>query len=114
MLAITALEGLETAQLDAVDAFLNSHLVEKVYMMHPTGFQKKGTCCRLLKALFGLCQSPREWWQDISRLLEKMGFKPCQADYSVFVNPQGVVIIVYVDDIALFAAKPNAIQTTKQ
>ena len=109
MLALTALEGLETAQLDAVDAFLNSHLVEKVYMMHPSGFQKKGTCCRLLKALFGLYQSPREWWQDISRLLAKMGFMPCQADHSVFVNPQGVVVIIYIDDIALFVENPDAI-----
>ena len=114
LLAITALEGLETAQLDAVDAFLNSKLTELVHMMHPTGFQKKGTCCRLLKALFGLCQSPREWWQDISRLLAKMGYTRCQADHSVFVNPQGVVIIVYVDDIALFAKEPKAIEAAKQ
>jgi hypothetical protein len=113
LLAITAIEGLETAQLDAVDAFLNSHLAELVYMMHPTGFSRPGTCCRLLKALFGLCQSPREWWRDISRKLAEMGFKQCQADHSVYVNPEGVVIIVYVDDIALFADSTGKIESAK-
>jgi transposase InsO family protein len=113
LLAITAIEGYEMAQLDVIDAFLNAELVEEVYTIHPIGFGKKGTCCRLLKTLFGLCQSPREWWQHISRKLAEMGFIQCKSDQSVYVNKDGVIIILYVDDIALFARKKEAIATAK-
>ncbi|OQV11365.1 Integrase core domain-containing protein isoform 2 [Cladophialophora immunda] len=58
-------------------------------------------------------ESPREWWLDISRKLALMGFRRCQGDQSVFVNPQGVVIILYVDDLALFAADKKAIEKAK-
>ena len=41
LLAITALESLEMAQLDAIHIFLNSKLTELAHAMHPTGFQIK-------------------------------------------------------------------------
>ena len=61
-----------------------------------------------------LCQSPREWWKDLTGKIKKLGFRQCRADYSVFVNDEGVVLlIIYVDDIALFAKEPKAIQAAK-
>ena len=114
MCAIMAVEGLSSGQLDALNAFLNSHLNGvDVYIRFPRGFEKPGYCCKLLKALYGLCQSPREWWMDFTGKIKKLGFRQCRADYSVFVNDEGVVLIIYVDDIALFAKEPKAIQAAK-
>jgi virulence-associated protein VapD len=100
--------------LDMVDAFLNAKLVEKVYMVHPHGFGRKGTCCRLLRALFGLCQSPREWWLEVTKKLAQLGFKQCKGDASVYINTEGVIIILYVDDIALFADSKDKVEKAKQ
>jgi hypothetical protein len=114
LLAITCLGKRHDGQLDIIDAFLNAKLAELVYMVHPHGYEQEGTVCRLLKALFGLCQSPREWWLDISRKLKQMGFTQCKGDPSVYVNPDGVVIIIYVDDLALFADEKAKIDAAKQ
>lgn len=43
----------------------------------------------------------------ISNQLIKLGFKQCQADH-------GVIIIIYVDDIALFGLGSKATEATKQ
>jgi len=50
---------------------------------------------------------------DHANQLIKLGFKQYQADYSVFIDDQGVIIIIYVDDIALFGLESKAIEITK-
>jgi hypothetical protein len=58
--------------------------------------------------------------QDLIRSLPifnqliKLGFKQCQADQSVSIDDHGIIIIIYVDDIALFGLGPKAPETTKQ
>ena len=96
-----------------MNAYLNAKLTEEVYMTFLTGFGKKGFVCKLLRALYGLCQSPREWWKEISAKLKLLGFIPCKGDHSVFVNDQGVIIIVYVDDIAVFAKESDSLAAVK-
>ena len=58
-MAITAVFDLEAQQLDAVNAFTNSILDEIVYVDFPDGFRQPGFCLLLLRALYGLCRSPR-------------------------------------------------------
>jgi Reverse transcriptase (RNA-dependent DNA polymerase) len=55
---------LETAQLDSVNAFLNSSLDEEVYCELPEGFNEEGHCLRLKRALYGLRRSPILWQQE--------------------------------------------------
>jgi transposase InsO family protein len=114
LLALAAIEGWADGQLDACNAFLNAHLSDLVYVFHPPLYKKKGFVLRLRRALYGLCTSPREWWQELVTKLKKLGFRQCQGDLSVFVNAQGVILIVYVDDIALFAKTQSAINVAKQ
>ena len=45
--------------------------------------------CRLNKALYGLRQAPRAWFQRLSSLLVAQGFKCSQADTSLFIFHQG-------------------------
>lgn len=74
-----------------------------IYICFPRGYEKKGYCCKSVKTRYGLCPSPPEWWKNLTSRIKKLGFRQCRADYSVFVNNDGVVTVIYVDDIALSA-----------
>ena len=113
LLALAAIENWQTAQLDACNAFLNAHLKDLVYVHLPPLFKKKGIVLRLLRALYGLATSPREWYMELTAQLKKIGFKQCQGDHSVFINAYGVILITYVDDMALFGKKQVAIDAAK-
>jgi hypothetical protein len=56
-MALVAAFDLETAQLDSVNAFLNSVLDEIVYCEFPEGFEESGNCLLLKRALYGLLVS---------------------------------------------------------
>jgi hypothetical protein len=66
-MTLVASFDLETAQLDGVNASLNSGLDEEV----PEGFNEEGHCLRLKRALYGLRRLPILWQQEFSRTLKK-------------------------------------------
>lgn len=102
--ALAATFNLDTAQFDAVNAFLNSPLDEEVYVELPPGLFPAGRrqrCWKLLRALYGLRKSPRLWQQEASRVLTSIGFKVVQEDICLFVA-DGIIVIFYVDDIIIF------------
>lgn len=67
MLALVALLDLELQQLDVKTAFLHGNLDEEIYMEQLEGFvqhRNEKFVCRLKKSLYGLKQSPRQWYQS--------------------------------------------------
>uniref|UniRef100_A0A2N9G262 CCHC-type domain-containing protein n=1 Tax=Fagus sylvatica TaxID=28930 RepID=A0A2N9G262_FAGSY len=59
-------QDLELEQLDVKTAFLHGNLEEEIFMVQPEGFKQPGTenlVCRLKKSLYGLKQSPRQWYK---------------------------------------------------
>jgi Reverse transcriptase (RNA-dependent DNA polymerase) len=58
LMAITAAFDLEAHQFDAINAFINSHLDEEVHCLLLEGFQRPDSLWLLLRALYGLKQSP--------------------------------------------------------
>jgi hypothetical protein len=60
---------IETMQMDAVNAFLNSKLNDPIYVNYPQGYGQKGYVLQLNQALYGLCISPILWQQEISQKL---------------------------------------------
>lgn len=113
MLAFAAIHDLEMEQLDVQNAFLNGIIREDVYIRLPEGYTKPGKVCKLKKTLYGLCQSPREWYEVVHSLMTKFCFTRTHADHAVFVK-QGIVVLVYVDDISLFATTKKLMHQTKQ
>lgn len=95
-------------QLDIKNAFLNGELEEEVYMQIPPGLESHDTSnmvCKLHKSLYGLKQSPRAWFDRLTRVVREDGFAQCQTDHTMFVkhSPEGriALFIVYVDDIVI-------------
>ena len=68
---------------------------------------------KLNKALYGLKQSARIWYNTLKDvLLNKLGFKPLLAENSIFINrTTGIIITVYVDDLAIIGPSIEAIQS---
>jgi len=57
-MAVTAAFDLEAKQMDAVNAFTNSEIDGTVYCNSPGEFGEERYCLLLLRALYGLRQSP--------------------------------------------------------
>ena len=71
-MALVAAFDLETAQLDSVNAFLNSVLDEVVYCEFPEGFEESGNCLLLKRTLYGLRRSPLLWQKELSGTLRNL------------------------------------------
>nr|KYP65831.1 Retrovirus-related Pol polyprotein from transposon TNT 1-94 [Cajanus cajan] len=104
-------------QIDINNAFLHGALKESVYMAQPPGFntKHKGKVCKLNKAIYGLKQALRSWFQTLSNTLFKMGFKPAKSDTSLLIRITPhftLLLLIYVDDIIvtgnLFRITPHS------
>ena len=108
LLALIAENDWELHSMDVKTAFLNGELEEEIYMEFPEGVveeQKSGHACRLIKAIYGLRQSPRAWYQKIHTFFVNPEFLRSTQDYRLYINYQRkLIVLVYVDDLILRAA----------
>ena len=61
----------------SIPCFLNGDLDKEIYMAQPEGFAAPGQehlVCRLKKLLYGLKQSPRQWYQKLHSTLWTWAF----------------------------------------
>ena len=64
--------------MDVKSTFLNGILDDEVYIEQLEGFvypNKRGMVCKLHKALFGLKQAPRAWYERLHNYLIQIGFQ---------------------------------------
>ena len=108
MLILEVLLKLKSKQGDITAAFLHAKVPEgrNIYVEMPHGFRKKGKCLRLNRYLYGLAESPREFWMYLVDVLDKSGLKQSSLDPCLFIGDK-VICIVYVDDL-IFWAKDEA------
>lgn len=115
VLSFAVSKGWCLRQLDVQNAFLHGVLEEDVYMKQPPGFVSSthpSYVCKLAKALYGLKQAPRAWYSRLSAKLVCLGFKPSQADTSLFIFRKGSVqifLLIYVDDIIVASSSSDAV-----
>ena len=106
LLAIAAVFDLEVLHYDAVNAFVNFELNEKIYCRLPDGFEREGLCWLLLRALYGLKQSPLLWYMVFTAALEELGLSEVPGVNCLFSNGW-LTLFFYVDDIVILCAPQN-------
>ena len=111
LLALVAQLNLELAQLDVKTAFLHGDFKEEIYMTQPEGFKvagKENWVCKLNKSLYGLKQSPRQWYKRFDKFMQDQRYTRSKYDHCVYFhklqNGSYVYLLLYVDDM-LIAAK---------
>jgi hypothetical protein len=106
MMALAATYDLDVEQLDAINAFINSPINELIYIELPDGYKKDGRCLRLLRALYGLKQSPRLWQKELKQFLTSLpqGFKQMGDEPCAYTDGR-LIILFFVDDILLLNQK---------
>ncbi|MBW0460659.1 hypothetical protein O181_000374 [Austropuccinia psidii MF-1] len=106
LISFAASHNLKFEQLDIKSAFLNAPLEEDVFLSIPQGLDldKQTSCLKLHKAIYGLRQAPRAWYNRLSNWLAMTGFKAAVSDPCVFHRKDNcpIWIFVHVDDIAIF------------
>ena len=99
--------------MDVKTAFLYGLVEEIIYVIQPTGYSDGSTrVCKLRKALYGLKQSPRIWYQTLAKFLHELGFRPLNADLSVFAKDD-MIIAIYVDNLLICGAERKEINKVK-
>jgi hypothetical protein len=105
LLAVAAVRHWPMFQMDVKNAFLNSDLLEEVYMQPPPGYpDSQNQVCRLRRALYGLKQAPRAWFAKFSSVVAQQGFTPSSYDSAHFIRHTSTgitLILLYVDDMII-------------
>ncbi|OMO73383.1 Integrase, catalytic core [Corchorus capsularis] len=114
LLAMVSTLDLYLEQLDVKTAFLHGNLEEQIYMSQPEGFidsENEDHVCLLQKFLYGLKQSPRQWYKRFDSFMVSHDFARNQYDNCVYSKKLSdgsyIYLLLYVDDM-LIAAKDLA------
>ncbi|GJY38059.1 ribonuclease H-like domain-containing protein [Tanacetum coccineum] len=100
-------------QMDVKSAFLYGTIEEEVYVSQPPGFvdpEFPEKVYKVEKALYGLHQAPRAWYETLSTYLLDNGFYRGQIDKTLFIKRvKGDILLVqvYVDDIIFGSTKKS-------
>jgi hypothetical protein len=95
---------LETFQIDAVNAFLNSRLDQDVFCRFPPGLGSTGRILKLKKAVYSLRISSKKWEDNIRKVLTTVGLRPYLEDPALYTNGY-MVVMVFIDDfLAIYYA----------
>nr|GEU51207.1 uncharacterized mitochondrial protein AtMg00810-like [Tanacetum cinerariifolium] len=91
--------------IDVKSAFLYGTIEEDVYVCQPLRFEDPDypvKVYKVVKALYGLHQAPRAWYETLANYLLENGFQRGKIDQTLFIKRQkGDILLVqiYVDDI---------------
>nr|GEU47961.1 hypothetical protein [Tanacetum cinerariifolium] len=92
-------------QMDVKSTFIYGTIEEEVYVCHPLGFEDPDypdKVYKVVKALYGLHQAPRAWYETLANYLLENGFQIGKIDQTLFIKKQKgdiLLVQVYVDDI---------------
>ena len=124
LMAEAAHQGWEMWHADVKNAFCNADIDADVFINMPKGItltdHNKGPnrAIKLDRALYGLKQSPRLWFQTIAKYLRSQGFTQGKREPTLFqrANEFGEItyVLVYVDDLVITGPNTADIATVRQ
>ncbi|GJU29653.1 putative ribonuclease H-like domain-containing protein [Tanacetum coccineum] len=112
-LAYASFMGFIVYQMDVKSAFLYGTIEEEVYVCQPPGFEDSQFPDKVYKeekALYGLHQAPKAWYETLSTYLLENGFRRGVIDKTLFIKKsKGDILSVklYVDDIIFGSTKKS-------
>ncbi|GKE14175.1 putative ribonuclease H-like domain-containing protein [Tanacetum coccineum] len=112
-LAYASFKDFVVYQMDVKSAFLYGKIEEEVYVYQPPGFEDPDFPDRVYKvekALYGLHQAPKAWYETLSTYLLDNGFQRGKIDKTLFIRrDKGDILLVqvYVDDIIFGSTKKS-------
>nr|GEZ09455.1 hypothetical protein [Tanacetum cinerariifolium] len=90
-LAYASFMGFMVYQMDVKSAFLYGTIEEEVYVCQPSGFEDPDhpdKVYKVVKALYGLHQAPRAWYETLVNYLLENGFHRGKIDQTFFIKKQ--------------------------
>ena len=121
LLSVVTDDDLELEQLDVKTAFLHGDLSEEIYMQQPEGFEEPGKeklVCKLKKSLYGLKQSPRQWYKRFDTFMMNKDFTRCDVDSCVYskrlADHTPIFLLLYVDDMLIASRRKTDIDQLKK
>lgn len=120
LLALVAMFDLELEQLDVKTAFLHGNLEEQIYMQQLEGFiidGKEDHVCLLKKSLYGLKQSPKQWYKRFNSFMISHSYLRSRYDSYVYFRKLSdgsfVYLLLYVDDMLIVARNMSEVNHMK-
>nr|GEZ47869.1 putative ribonuclease H-like domain-containing protein [Tanacetum cinerariifolium] len=112
-LAYAFFMGFMMYQMDVNSGFLYGTIEEEMYVCQPLRFEDPNhpdKVYKVVKALYGLHQAPRAWYETFATYLLKNGFHKGTIDQTLFIKKQKrdiLLVQIYVDDIIFGATNKD-------
>ncbi|MCO5593431.1 hypothetical protein L7F22_047445 [Adiantum nelumboides] len=106
-------------QVNIKTAFLHGDLDEELYLQQPPHYEDSTSphyVC-LHKAIYGLKQSPQQWYLKLHQFLIAHGYSRLQTDSTIYTRHTSksiLVLAVYVDDIPIMSDKEDVLIAAKK
>ena len=120
ILVLAARQDWEVDAFNFNSAYLNGELGEneEIYMEEPLSYETLGEqlVVRLQKAIYGLKQAGRKWYDALLCILTDIGLSVSRADPEVFVARKGehiLILAAHVDDCVITGSSPELIKDFK-
>ncbi|KAI3735401.1 hypothetical protein L6452_14897 [Arctium lappa] len=110
-LAYASFMKFKVYQMDVKSAFLYGTIDEEVYVCQPPGFENPSypdRVYKLKKALYGVHQAPRAWYDTLFTYLLENGFERGIIEKTLFIKrskKDTLLVQIYVDDIIFGSTK---------
>nr|GFC59408.1 putative ribonuclease H-like domain-containing protein [Tanacetum cinerariifolium] len=112
--------GFLVYQMDVKSAFLYGTIEEEVYVCQTPGFEdpkNPDKVYKVVKALYGLHQAPKAWYETLATYLLENGFHRGKIDQTLFIKKQQkdiLLVQIYVNDIIFGATNKALCQSFKK
>ena len=118
---LVVVNDMHLEQMDVKTTFLHGELDEMIVMRQLEGYvnpEKLDYACHLKKSLYGLKQSPRQWYLRFDRFMTENNFQRCPFDCCVYhkdvEDGNKIYLLLYVDDVLIVCKHMDKIDTLKQ
>jgi hypothetical protein len=101
MYVIIIVNDWEIEQMNVKTTFLYEKILEDVYVVQFTNFEKNvNQICKLNKALYDLKQSSKVWFETLIKFFFSLSYVSFDVEFNVFMK-ENIMIVIYVNDLIL-------------